>query len=202
LAAVGLTFGFIIGWPVSIMKVYGNKWVRRIALGYTEFFRGTPLLVQLFVIYYGFPQFGFTLSRFASAYLALSLNSGAYQAEYFRGAIQAIGEGQMMAARGIGMNKVQAIWHIILPQAFRYAIPSWTNEMISMVKYTSIVYLIAVPELMTRAQELASRYFDPLQTYSAAAFVYLILVGIMTVITNFIEKSIKTPGFEVEMLKH
>ena len=105
---------------------------------YIEIFRRNPN-VQLFIVYYGLPQFGITFSAFTAAYIALGLNSGAYQAEYFRGAIQAIRQRQMMAARSIGMtSKLQAIRHVIIPQAFRYAVPSWSNEAVSMIKLTRL----------------------------------------------------------------
>ena len=94
LTLVGLVLGAVIGMPAAIGRVYGGKWIRRLCVGYIELFRGTPILVQLFVVYFGFPELGITLSRMTSAYLVMALNSGAYQAEYFRGAIQAIGGGQ------------------------------------------------------------------------------------------------------------
>src|SRR5512138_1027964 len=103
LTAVGLAMGFILGLLAAIGRVYGNRWVRALAIGYIELFRGTPVLVQLFLVYYGLPGIGITLSRLLSAFLALGLNSGAYQAEYLRGSILAIGDNQMMAGRSIGL---------------------------------------------------------------------------------------------------
>ncbi len=137
-----------------------------------------------------------------SAYLALGLNSGAYQAEYFRGSIQAVGQGQMLAARSIGMTRFQAIWHIIVPQALRLAIPAWTNEAVSMVKYTSVVYLIAVPDLLTRSKWLASKYFNPIESYLSVAVIYIVLVGILTVLVNYIERRLQIPGLELETRAH
>jgi len=198
LTLVALSMGFAIGLPTALARVYGGDWLRRLAMAYTELFRGTPLLVQLFVIYYGLPDLGLTFSRFVSAYLTLGLNSGAYQAEYFRGAIQAIGSGQMMAARAIGMSRLKAIRQIILPQALRLVIPAWSNEVISMVKYTAVVFLIAVPDLMTKAKILASHYFNPIETYLAVAMVYLILVSLITLLMHLLERRLRIPGLEVE----
>jgi len=195
---VTLIIGFVIGFPAAFARIYGGKVLKSISIVYTEIFRGTPVLVQLFLIYYGLPQFGITLSAFTSAYIALGLNSGAYQAEYFRGAIQAISSGQMMAAQSLGMNKVKAIIYIIIPQAFRLALPSWANEVVSMVKVTSIVYLTAVPDLMTKAKMLSSRYFNPIETYLTAAVFYLVIIGILTLILNYIEKVSRIPGLEME----
>jgi ABC-type amino acid transport system permease subunit len=109
------------------------------------------------------------LTAFLSAYIALGLNSAAYQAEYFRGAIQSISSGQMMAAQSLGMSKPKAVLFVIVPQAFRLALPSWSNEVVSPVKVASIVYLIAVPDLMTKAKILSSRYSNPIETYLTVA---------------------------------
>lgn len=202
LTLVALALGALIGLPTSLSRVYGGKWLRWIAVAYIEVFRGTPLLVQLFVVYYGLPDFGITLSRFAAAYVTLGLNSGAYQAEYFRGAIQAIGSGQMTAAQAIGMSRLKAIRYIILPQALRLALPAWSNEAISMVKYTSIVFLIAVPDLMTKAKILAGRYFNPIEVYISVALIYIVLVSIATLIMRTVERRLETPGLEVEVARH
>jgi polar amino acid transport system permease protein len=193
---VCLLIGMVIGFPAALARVYGPKWLRWLVTGYVEIFRGTPVLVQLFLIYYGLPQFGITFSPFISAYLAIGLNSGAYQSEYFRGAIQAISSGQMMAARSIGMTRMQAIRHVIIPQAFRFAIPSWSNEAVSMVKISSIVYLIAVPEMLYVAKLLMSKYYNVLQTYLLVGLVYLLVIGLMTVLLNEIERRTTIPGLE------
>lgn len=197
-SAICLLIGMLIGFPAALARVYGPKWMRWIVTGYIEVLRGTPVLVQLFLIYYGLPQFGLTLSAFTSAYLALGLNSGAYQAEYFRGAIQAISGGQMMAARSIGMTRLQAIRHVIIPQAFRFAIPAWSNEAVSMIKITSIVYLIAVPEMLYVAKELMAKYYNPFQTYITVGVVYLLVIGTMTLLLNFMERKLTIPGLETE----
>jgi polar amino acid transport system permease protein len=198
LTLVGLGFGAILGLLAALGRVYGGKWVRRIAVGYIEIFRGTPILVQLFVVYFGFPDFGITFSRMMAAFLVLALNSGAYQAEYFRGAIQAIGSGQMMAARSIGMSRMKSIRYIILPQAFRIVIPAWSNEPVSLLKASAVVFLIAVPDLMAQAKTIAARTFEPIGTYIAVAIIYIALVFVLTMILNFLEKRYKIPGIETE----
>jgi len=143
LTAVGVTMGIVLGLLAALARVYGNKWLRGLAVGYIELFRGTPVLVQLFLVYYGLPGVGITLDRMTSAFLALGLNSGAYQAEYLRGALLAVGEGQMMAGRAVGMSRWRTIRYIILPQALRLAIPAWANEPISLLKSTAVAFLIA-----------------------------------------------------------
>ena len=197
-AFVSLGIGILIGLPAAFARVYGPKWLQWIVTAFIEILRGTPVLVQLFLVYYGLPQFGVTFSAFISAYIALGLNSGAYQTEYFRGAIQAIGSGQMMAARSIGMTRMQAIKHVIVPQALRLAIPAWSNEAVSMIKISSILYLIAVPEMMTVAKELLTRYYNPFQTYITAGVVYLVVIGVITILLNRLEKRLTIPGMELD----
>ncbi len=133
-----------------------------------------------------------------SAFLALGLNSGAYQAEYLRGAILAIGQGQMMAGRAIGLSRWKTVRYVILPQAFRLAIPSWSNEPISLLKSTAIAFLIAVPDLMTKAKGIAARTYDPIGTYLAVAVVYLVVVAILSEFLKYLERRAQIPGLEIE----
>jgi polar amino acid transport system permease protein len=198
LTAVGLVMGMILGLVAAVARVYGSPWVRRIAIGYIELFRGTPVLVQLFLIYFGLPGLGITLSRMTSAFLAMGLNSGAYQAEYLRGAILAVGEGQMMAGRAIGLSRAKTIRFIILPQALRLVIPAWSNEPISLLKSTAVAFLIAVPDLMARAKAVAAKTYDPVGAYLAVSVVYLLLVIILDGLLKFMERRSKIPGFELE----
>ncbi len=199
---IGLALGAALGLPTALLRVYGKGLPRRIAIGYIEIFRGTPLLVQLFVIYYGLPDFGLTLSQLLAAYLAVGLNSAAYQAEYFRSAIQAIGQGQLMAARAVGMSQFKAIRHIVLPQALRLVIPAWSNEVISVLKATAVVFVIAVPDLMTKAKMLAARFFDPIQAYSAVAVAYLLLFAAVSVLMFGLERWLAVPGLGVRAERH
>lgn len=198
LTFVGLLLGFILGLGLALAKVYGTKWLKTIATVYIEIFRGTPLLVQLFLIYYGLPSLGLTLSQSLSAYLALGLNSAAYQAEYLRGAIQAIGKSQMMAGRSIGLSSWQTIVHVILPQALRLALPSWSNEPISLLKTTAVVFLIAVQDLMARAKRMATVTYNPIGSYIAAAIIYLVMVFALSALLKWLERKTKIPGFEME----
>jgi polar amino acid transport system permease protein len=198
LTAEGLAIGFMLGLATALARTYGNKFWKGLAIGYTELFRGTPLLVQLFLLYYGLPGLGITLSREWAALLAIGLNSGAYQAEYLRGSILAIGEGQMMAGRAIGMSKWQAVFNVILPQALRFAIPAWANEPVSLLKSTAVVFLIAVPELMARAKAIAAKTYDPISSYIAVALVYLVMVYVLDIFLKWMERAVRIPGFEVE----
>jgi polar amino acid transport system permease protein len=133
-----------------------------------------------------------------AAYIALGLHSAAYQAEYLRGALQSIGTGQMVAARAIGMSQRQAIVNIILPQASRLVLPSWSNEVISMIKYTAVVYLIAIQDLMGMAKNLTSKLFLPIPIYLTAALFYLVLVGLTYFVLRAIERRLHVPGLTME----
>jgi polar amino acid transport system permease protein len=198
LTVQGLVAGFVLGLLATLARTYGSKFWRGLAVGYIELFRGTPLLVQLFLIYYGLPGLGITLSRELSAFLALGLNSGAYQAEYLRGSILAIGESQMMAGRSIGMSRWKTIWYVILPQALRLAIPAWSNEPVSLLKSTAVVFLIAVPELMAKAKSIAAKTYDPIGSYLAVAIVYLAMVYLLDAVLRWMERASRIPGFETE----
>ena len=192
------TAATIFGTLLGVGRFSRNAIVRSLCYGYVELFRNIPLLVQIFLLYYGLPGLGITLSREWSAFLALGLNSGAYQAEYLRGSILAIGQGQMMAARAVGMSKWQAVFNIILPQALRLAIPAWANEPVSLLKSTAVVFLIAVPELMAKAKAIAARTYDPIGSYIAVALVYLAMVYLLDLFLKWMERAAVIPGFEME----
>ncbi|HOV30706.1 MAG TPA: amino acid ABC transporter permease [Anaerolineaceae bacterium] len=198
LTAVGLLIGFVLGLALALAKTFGAPGVSKFATGYIELFRGTPLLVQLFLIYYGLPSLGLTLSQTLSAYLALGLNSAAYQAEYLRGAIQAIGDAQMMAGRSIGLSRWQTIRLVILPQALRLALPAWSNEPISLLKTTAVVFLIAVQDLMAKAKRAATTTYNPIGSYIAVAVIYLVMVFILDALLKWLERKTKIPGLETD----
>jgi polar amino acid transport system permease protein len=174
--------------------VYGRKVISGGCIGFIEIIRGTPLLVQLFIIYFGLPSIGIVFSPLQAALLGLSINSAAYQAEYLRGSIQAIPAGQMVAARTLGMSKIQSIKNIVLPQALRISIPAWSNELIYLFKYTSIAYIIQVRELTAEGQIIASRNFRYVEIYLIIALIYLVFTFIISEIVDRTEKRFRIPG--------
>jgi polar amino acid transport system permease protein len=196
---VGLALGFLIGLPAALLRVYAIKPLRWLAVAYVELFRGTPVLVQLFIVYYGLPDLGITFDRLTAAYIAMGLNSGAYQAEYLRGALQAIGSGQMRAARAIGMSHMQAIRYIILPQALRLVIPAWSNEPVALMKTSAVAFIIAVPDVMTRARTIAARTYDPMTAYLGVGIIYIVLVALLMLSLQQLEKRVRIPGTEIEV---
>jgi len=202
LSAGALILGFTIGLPMALARTYGKGIVKKIAIAYIETIRGTPMVVQLFIIYFGLPDLGILIDRIPAAIIALGINSSAYQAEYFRGAIQSIDSGQMMAAEALGMTKKQAVRHIILPQALRIVLPPWSNEVIYMVKYTSVAFLIAVPELMARGKMLISWTFRPLEVLFWVGVIYVIVLSIIAKIVDLLELKLSIPGFQMSREDH
>ena len=152
----------------------------------------------MFIIYFGFPSIGIALSPLESALLGLSLNSGAYQAEYLRGSIQAIPSGQMIAARTLGMTKLKSIKNIILPQALRISIPAWSNELIYLFKYTSIASIIQVSELTKEGELIASRNFRYIEIFLIIALIYVIFTFIITEIIDRATKKTSIPGLGIQ----
>ncbi|HOO31575.1 MAG TPA: amino acid ABC transporter permease [Thermotogota bacterium] len=196
MALISMSFGTFFGTILAFLKVYSNKVVRAVVTGYIEIIRGTPMLVQIFILYFALPVYGIKLSAFTAAVIGFILNSAAYQAEYTRGAIQSIEKNQMTAARSLGMTKNQAILSIILPQTIKNAIPAWTNEFIYLLKYTSLAYIVGAEELMEKAKVIASRNFLFFEVYVVVAVIYLIIVLLLTWALRKIEQKLDIPGFE------
>jgi polar amino acid transport system permease protein len=197
LTFISIIIGLIIGITLALGRVYGNRIVSSVCIGYIEVIRGTPLLVQLFLLYFGLPSVGIALTPLQAALIGLSLNSGAYQAEYLRGSIQSIPSGQMIAARTIGMNSLQSIKNILLPQALRISIPAWSNELIYLLKYTSIAYLITVEELTAEGFFIAAKTYKYIEVFVIIAIIYLVITVLLTAIIDKIEKKLSIPGIGV-----
>ena len=168
-AVASMIGGLAIGVPVALMRISPWAGVRLPAIVYVSVMRGTPLLVQIFVIYYGLPSVGIEFTPVTAGILALSLNSGAYLSESLRGAIRAVSEGQWRASFSLGLGYWQTLYHIVLPQALRIAVPSMSNTLISLIKDTSLVSVIALTELMLATKEVIATSFQPLPLYIAAA---------------------------------
>jgi polar amino acid transport system permease protein len=190
---ISCSLGTVLGTFLALGKIYGNKFVSAVVRIIISIIRGTPLLVQLFIIYYGLPSWGINLDPITAAIISFIINSGVYQAEYLRGSIQSISGSQLKAAQSIGMTKWQGIRHIILPQAFRRVIPSWTNEFIYMIKYSSLAYVIGARELMTEGKLIASRNYQFFDVYLVVALIYLIVIIFFVAIFNRIEKKVAIP---------
>ena len=194
IVSLAIVLGVALGILVGLARVYAGRTAYALCSVYVEAIRGTPLLVQLFLLYFGLPSVGIYISSFWAAIIGMGINSGAYQSEYFRGAIQSIRSGQMLAARSIGMNRRQAIQSIIMPQMLRRALPSWSNELMYMIKYSSLAYMIQTPELMAAAKEMSAQTFRTFETFMLAGFIYLVIVAIVSRTLMSLENRTKIPG--------
>ena len=188
--------GLLIGIATGLIRVYGRRFFRTIADGYVLFFRGFPLLVQLYLWYFGLPHVGIYLSPYTAAVIGFALCSGAYHSEYVRGALLSIKSGQMLAAKSLGFSRTGAIFTIILPQAIRRALPGSGNELIYLIKYSSLAYMVTCIELTGEAKILASSYFKYMEIFMIAGAVYLVLVSLTTWVLNRLEDAVAVPGFE------
>ena len=184
----GMFFGLLLGFGLALLRRSAHVLPRSLARLYISFFRGTPLLVQLFVIYYGLPELGVQLDPLPAALIGFSLNMAAYTAEIIRAAIGAIDRGQWEAAASIGMTPLQTLRRAILPQALRIALPPLGNSFISLVKDTSLAATIQVPELFRQAQLITARTFEIFSLYLAAALLYWVLASLLSTLQNRLER--------------
>lgn len=187
LAAISIIIALVLGFFAAIVRILKVRILNAIATAYVSIIRGTPLLVQIFVIYYGLPQIGISLDPISSGVVALSLNAGAYLSESFRAAILAVDNGQMEASLSMGMTYSQALRRIILPQSLRIAIPTLSNTFIVLIKDTSLVSVITVTELLQMSSLIIAKTFEPLTIYLLAAAIYWILITFFTTILDKLE---------------
>lgn len=180
LTIVSFSLGIFIAFLVALIRIFGKGPLIAIVKMYVWITRGTPLLVQLFIIFYGLPSLGVTLDAFVSASIGFTLSVGAYNSETIRAAILSVPKGQWEAAKALGMSRTKTMIYVILPQAVKVAIPSLSNSFISLVKDTSLAAAITVMELFQVAQQITARTYEPLWLYTEAAFIYLIFCTVLT----------------------
>lgn len=220
LALPSAVLGVLLGVGVGVVRVYGPRPAQRLANGYVALFRGTPLVVQLFCWYFGLPQICLfieslgpvmsalsaahlawvprllVLSPMAAAVLAFSLCSGAYHSEYVRGGLMSIKHGQVKAAQALGMSPWQTVLHVVLPQAVRRALPGCGNEIIYLVKYSSLASVVTVNELTGMARGIAKATWRNTEVFFTVGVYYLLLVTLATFILGWVEARLALPGFE------
>ena len=189
------SIGFLLGVLTGVARVFGAPWLRRIGDSFTAIFRGVPLVVQLMILYFGLPNIGIYLEPYAASVLGFILCTGAYQSEYVRGALLSIRQGQIRAAYALGFTKLQTILWIVVPQAARRALPGCGNEIIYLIKYSSLAYIVTCIELTGEAKILVSRSFRPTEVYLVAGVYYLVLVSAATWLLQRLEKKFAIPGF-------
>ena len=194
LAAIAFVLSTVIAVLVAMVQYANTPVLRQICRLYIWIIRGTPLLVQLMVAFYGLPLLGIRANPFVMAVVVFSINEGAYSAETMRAAMEAVPAGQLEAGYCVGMNYMQIMWHIILPQAFRTAFPPLFNSLIGMVKETSLASSITVVEMFTRTKQIAGQSYNYLPLYIEVALVYLIFCTVLTFIQKKGEKILGSYG--------
>ena len=190
LTILSFAVSLVLGLVLALILIARIPVLKTIAFIYIWIFRGTPLIVQLFIIFFGLPGLGIMIEAFPAAVLAFGLNLAAYNAEVFRSAIDAIPTGQMEAAYMVGLSYPQAMVRIVLPQAFKIAFPSLFNNLISLLKDTSLASSITVVELFTSAQQIAARTYEPFALYCEAAFIYLVFSTLLTWLQSWLESKL------------
>ena len=191
-----MLLGLVLGINIAVGQVYGGKWLHRVIGVYIWFFRGVPLLVLLFLFYFGLCSFlNINLSAFTVSVIVLGLISSAYQSQIFRGAIMSLPEGQLKAARALGMSDIKAVLLIVLPQALRLSIPGWSNEYSIILKDSAVVYVLGVTEIMARAHFVASRTYEQLPLYFTAGVMFLILTYLGTKGLRILENKVRISGY-------
>lgn len=176
-----------LGFLIACVRVYAPKWISWIIQVYIYVMRGTPLLLQLMVVFFGLPFIGITFERFPAAVFTFVINYAAYFAEIFRGGILSVPNGQFEAIKVLGIGRINGFRKIIIPQVMRVVLPSVGNEIISLVKDTSLIYILGLGELL-RAGQIAANTYASLIPYAAVGAIYLIVTGIITLLLNKIEK--------------
>ncbi|MEM2142720.1 MAG: amino acid ABC transporter permease [Candidatus Thorarchaeota archaeon] len=216
LYATGLVFGFFFGLLLAVARQYGGTIVSALATGYIEFMRGTPMLVQIYVIYLFAPFINATFAspesplidlrwsvsvggviilnhQILSAMATMGLNSAAYQAEYFRGAMASVSSGQLLAARSIGMTRTESILSIVIPQSLRRVIPAWSNEAAYLPKYTVVASFIAVNDLFQNAAWIMSRIFVSLPVWLVVAAIFVVTISLISKALDYVYMKTKIP---------
>jgi len=194
----GVLTGLALGILLAIGDLYGGKIASTLIRFYVEFFRGSPLVVQLFVFYFSVPTvLGILVDRFLVGFIIFALNSAAYQKGYIKGAMESVYEDQMTAALSLGLSKSQAIRHVVLPQALRIVIPAWGNEFCSLAKSTAALLVIGIPELTSALKTIASWTWRVLEIYALGALIYLLWISIVMKALDILYNRVKIPGIEI-----
>ena len=197
LTVIAFSLAMVIAVAAALVQFAGIRVLRQLCRFYIWVFRGTPLLVQLFVVFYGLPRLGVVIEPFPAAVIVFSLNEGAYCAEIIRAALESVPVGQLEAGYCVGMSYLQIMRRIILPQAMRTAFPSLSNSLIAMVKDTSLAANITVAEMFMAAQKIVARTFEPLALYIEVGLIYLLFSTVLTKLQSMGEKKLNIYGEQV-----
>ena len=205
LVAIAVLVGLLIAIPLGMARASRHWYVRALPFGYIFFFRGTPLLLQLFLVYYGLAQFDvvkqgplwpYLRDPYWCALIAMTMHTAAYIAEIIRGAIQAVPPGEVEAARSLGMSRAQTMWHIILPRAARIGLPAYSNEVILMLKASSLASTITLLELTGMARTIIARTYLPVEIFFAAGLFYLAMTFILVQVFRWLERKLRVDALQ------
>lgn len=205
LVAIAVLVGLLIAIPMGMARASRHWYVRALPFSYIFFFRGTPLLLQLFLVYYGLAQFDavrqgplwpYLRDPYWCALIAMTMHTAAYIAEVIRGAIQAVPPGEVEAARSLGMSRAQTMWHIILPRAARIGLPAYSNEVILMLKASSLASTITLLELTGMARTIIARTYLPVEIFFAAGLFYLLMTFILVQIFRWLERKLRVDALQ------
>jgi cystine transport system permease protein len=196
LTVISFAFALVIAVVTALVQFAGVRGLRQVARFYIWVIRGTPLLVQLFVVFYGLPNLGILIDPFPAAVLVFSINEGAYCAETIRAALESVPRGQMEAGECVGMSYLQIIRRIVLPQAMRTAFPTLSNSLISMIKDTSLAANITVTEMFMVTQRIVARTYEPLALYIEVGLIYLLFCTVLTKLQRVGEKKLQSYGYQ------
>lgn len=189
------SLGFVGGVALGCARTFGPRWLRRLGDAYTSLLRGVPLAIQLMMIYYALPKLGIYFAPYGAALTAFILCTAAYQSEYVRGALLSIRRGQILAAQSLGFTQWQTILWIIVPQAARRALPGCGNEIVYLIKYSSLAYLVTCMELMGEGKVVASDTFRFTEVFLTVGAYYLIMVTLASWLLHWLERRAHIPGF-------
>ncbi len=192
----GMLIGLCIGLPMAVAEVYGPRPLAFLVRVYVWFFRGVPILVLLFLFYFGlFQMLGWNVDALTAATLVLGMASAAYQSQIFRGSIQSLSKGQFRAASALGFTDRQAIVSIVLPQAMRLSLPGWSNEYSILLKDSALAFVLGATEIMARTQFVATRTYQHLALSLAACAIYFVLTWVGVRALRMLERRVAVPGF-------
>lgn len=200
LTFISFSIGFLGGLIIAITRMLSTSFMRIILRVFTEVIRGTPMMVQLFFVYYALPAIGLKLDPYTASLIALGINSAVYQSEYLYSVIRSIPREQWDASLSLGLSNFNVMLYVILPQALRMAIPSLTNELIYLLKFSSIAYFITLPELVYVAKWIGAKTFAYVQVYIIVAVFYTVIAFIISEIMNRVEKKVLVPGLTIRKL--
>lgn len=194
LTVLSFALAMVISVAVALIQYANVRVLKQLCRFYIWIIRGTPLLVQLYLVFYGLPKIGLTFAAFPTAVAVFAINEGTYMAESLRGALEAVPKGQMEAGYCVGMTYAQTMRHIVMPQALRTAFPALSNSLISMLKGTSLAETVTITEMLRAAKVIAGRTYEPLILYSEVALIYLAFCTLLTLLQRYLEKRLSKFG--------